>query len=302
MSPSASARKISYRLKEATKCPACGTEHFKEEMLSGSGRLNAGKLMPDLRRLYEPTKKWGKVQPLNYIMQVCPKCLFTAFSKDFESLNANELQAIKTTTPHRMKLVETVFGKLNMDDDREDAHGAASYMLAIDCYHLRTADIAPTPKKAVCCIRAAWLLDDLAQDFPQRPFNKAADFYYTQAAKEYGVTLELMQNGAEPVELALPIMGPSIDFNFAFDGIVYLNSYLTRKYINDIAKTPQDKIKVLDTAKRYLSKLYGSGKASKNKPVIMIDMSKEMFDDMGSMIEKLNEEIGNPPASQPETT
>ena len=65
-------KKISYRAKEATKCPVCGTTHFKEELLSGSGRLIAGKLTQELQRLYEDNKKWGKIIPLVYHVQVCP--------------------------------------------------------------------------------------------------------------------------------------------------------------------------------------------------------------------------------------
>lgn len=299
---SSTTRKISFRQKDATKCPVCGATHHKEELMSGGGRVNSGKLRDDLRRLYEPTKKWGKVQPLNYPLQVCPSCLFAAFPNDFKSLNKEEINALKTTAPHRQKLIKTVFGDLDMNNDRSELEGAAAYMLAVDCYHLRGTDVAPTPKKAVCCIRAAWLLEDLFAEYPQRPFDKAKDFYSSLAAKEYGHTLELMQNGAEPVDLALPLMGPSLDFNFAFDGIVYLNSYLTRKYISELANTTEEKITVIDTAKRYLSKLYGSGKASKNKPVIMIDMAKEMFDDMGSMIEKWRAEIGEPAETPEEPT
>lgn len=279
-------KKISYRAKDVTKCPVCGTTHFKEELLSGSGRLIAGKLTQELQRLYEDNKKWGKINPLVYHVQVCPKCLFAAFPKDFNNLNAEEILALKNTAAHRQKVVETFFGKYDMGENRHMVHGAISYMLAVDCYHLRGNQIAPTPKKAVAALRAAWVLDDLYKEANYRPYDKLRDFYYVEAARYYKRVLDTMTSGIEPMEEAAYILGPSLDFNWAFDGVIYLNSYLTRKFIEQMATNPKDKYNIIDSSRRYLSKLYGSGKSSKSRPSIIIDMAKELYDEMGKMMEK----------------
>jgi hypothetical protein len=279
-------KKISYRAKEATKCPVCGTTHFKEELLSGSGRLIAGKLTPELRRLYEENKKWGKIEPLVYHLQVCPKCLYTAFPKDFTNLSADEILAQKNTVSHRQKVVETFFGKYDMGENRHLVHGVISYMLAVDCYHLRGNAAAPTPKKAVCAIRAAWLLDDLYKEANYRPYDKLRDFYYIEAARYYKRVLDTMSAGIEPMEEEKYLLGPSLDFNWAFDGVIYLNSYLTRKFIDQMATNSKDKYAIIDSSRRYLSKLYGSGKSSKSRPSAIIDMAKELYDEMGKLMEK----------------
>jgi uncharacterized protein len=279
-------KKISFRAKEVTKCPVCGTTHFKEELLSGSGRLIAGKLSQELQRLYEDNKKWGKINPLVYHVQVCPKCLYAAFPKDFSNLTSEEILAIKNTIPHRQKVVETFFGRYDMGENRHIVHGAISYMLTIDCYHLRGNQIAPTPKKAVAAMRAAWLLDELFKEANYRPYDKLRDFYYVEAARYYKRVLETMTSGIEPMEEAAYILGPSLDFNWAFDGVIYLNSYLTRKFIDQMATNPKDKYAIMDSARRFLSKLYGSGKSSKSRPSVIIDLAKELYDEMGKMMEK----------------
>lgn len=279
-------KKISYRAKEPTKCPVCGATHFKEELLSGSGRLIAGKLTQELRRLYEENKKWGKIEPLVYHVQVCPKCLYAAFPKDFNSLNSEEILALKNTIAHRQKVVETFFGKYDMGDNRHLVHGAISYMLNVDCHHLRGNQAAPTPKKGVSAIRAAWLLDDLYKEASYRPYDKLRDFYYVEAARYYKRVLDTMTSGIEPMEEAAYLLGPSLDFNWAFDGVIYLNSYLTRKFIDQMATNPKDKYNIIDGSRRYLSKLYGSGKSSKSRPSVIIDMAKELYDEMGKLMEK----------------
>ncbi|MCX7632946.1 MAG: DUF2225 domain-containing protein [Turneriella sp.] len=284
-------KKISFRAKEATKCPVCGATHFKEELLSGGGRLIAGKLTPELRRLYEESKKWGKIEPLVYHVQVCPKCLYAAFPKDFSQLNPGEILAIKNTTQHRQKVVETFFGKYDMGENRNLVHGAISYMLNVDCYHLRGNQAAPTPKKAVSALRAAWLLDDLYREASYRPYDKLRDFYYIEAARCYKRVLDTMTSGIEPIEEAAYLLGPSLDFNWQFDGVIYLNSYLTRKFIDQMATTPKDKYNILDGSRRYLSKLYGTGKASRSRPSVIIDMAKDLYDEIGKLMEQYRMEF-----------
>jgi len=53
------ARRVSFRQKNPTKCPVCSNEFYREEMLTGGGRLIAGKITDELRRLYEKNEKWG---------------------------------------------------------------------------------------------------------------------------------------------------------------------------------------------------------------------------------------------------
>ena len=81
------AKAISYRSKNKTNCPVCRFEFARENLHSGGGRLIAGKLTEELRRLYEVSKKFGRVYPLAYEVVTCPQCLYSAFANDFEKLD-----------------------------------------------------------------------------------------------------------------------------------------------------------------------------------------------------------------------
>ncbi|MDH5716265.1 MAG: DUF2225 domain-containing protein [Spirochaetia bacterium] len=280
-------KKVSFRGKEPVICPICKAEHHKEELMSGGGRLIAGKLTQELRRLYEESKKYGKIHPLAYVIQTCPKCLYSSFPKDFSLLKEENIKAIRDTTTHRQKLTQVLFNNIDFNNDRDLVLGTASYILAIDCYHLRSHDTAPTPKKAVCSMRAAWMLDDLYSEASYRPYDKARDFYYMEAVKNYAKCLEIMERGGEPIESAGYILGPDQDHNWGFDGIIYLNAFLTKKFSNQLSESVEEEYKMLEKAKRYLSKLYGTGKSSKSKPTVIVDMSKDLYDEIGKVLDTL---------------
>lgn len=286
-----SKKKISYRSKKETTCPICGETHFREELFSGGGRLIAGKINKELRMIYLESKKWGKICPLYYKIQVCPNCYYAAYSKDFETLESEELTGLKNTEAHRKELINTLFGELDFNAEREIVTGLASYILAVDCYHLRDAKVGPTPKKAVLSLRAAWLLDDLFQLAPYRPYDKARDFYKKEAAANYAKTLEYMQTGDEPIEEVAGYLGPGEDKNWGFDGVIYLNAFLTLKYIEELSDTIKGRHDLLEKTKRYLSKLYGTGKASKSKPGMIVEMAKDLYDEIGDRIDEYEKEL-----------
>ena len=147
MATSAKPRNLSYRVKGDLKCPICDFEFQREQLHSGGGRLIAGKLTEELRRLYQPSKKYGKVYPAAYALTVCPSCLFTSFPNDFKQVPAEEIEAIQKRTVQRRTNIEKVVGPVDFNDDRNLVLGAASYLLGIDCYQLRGYQVAPTPKK-----------------------------------------------------------------------------------------------------------------------------------------------------------
>jgi uncharacterized protein (DUF2225 family) len=283
-------RKISFRAKENTVCPVCNEVHQKEQMFQGGGRLIAGKLTKDLRRLYEKNKKFGRVGPNDYILSVCPKCLYTSFTKDWDQISPQEVNDLRMSVENRRGFLEKILGPLDFYQDRNLVLGAASYLLAIDCYQKRSPSVAPTPKKAVCSIRGAWYFDDLHAEFPALGFDKVRDFLYQKAAAYYSVTLELMQSGAEPVDSIQGMLGPDSDNNWGFDGVIYLNAFLTRQFLDQLAEKKEDQLNLLVKAKRMLARLYGSGKSSKGKPSAIIEMARELYDEYGALIEEMGGE------------
>jgi uncharacterized protein (DUF2225 family) len=260
-------KKLSFRQKTVTTCPVCGYEFYREELLSGGGRLIAGKLTDELRRLYEEGKKFGKVYPSAYTLTVCPSCLYSSNVKDFDALLPMEINKLA---------LKKFFGDLTFAEERNLELGAASYMLAIDCYSFRNKKVAPTYKSAVCAIRAAWLFSDLAEKYPERPYGKISLFFYKKAFSLYVRILDIIQTGEEPTDAA-GHMGPDTDKNWGYEGILYVTAVLTVKYGGqepDLAK----RIEYYEKCKRYLSRLFGVGKSSKNRPTELLDKTKDLYD------------------------
>ncbi len=288
--------KISYRQKNATVCPVCSYEFHREEMFTGGGRLIAGRLTDELRRNYEVSKKFGKVYPLAYVMTVCPGCLYSAFTRDFEGLDAGEIEKMRELTPARRNALKKFFGPLDFNADRDLHSGAASYMLAVDCYSYRGKKVAPTFKIALSSIRAAWLFSDLARENPDAAFGKIAAFFYKKTYQSYVRLLDIMQTGAEPMD-AVGNMGPDTDKNWGYEGVLYLTAVLTVKV--GIKETdPNKRMENFAKCKRYLSRLFGSGKTSKSKPSELLDKTKDLFDKINEMIDEWNQEMASEPPGE----
>ena len=283
--------KVSYRQKKPTTCPICGEEFYREEMFSGGGRLIAGKLTDELRRLYEKSPKYGLLYPQAYVLNVCPKCLYTAFPKDFNTLDDESLAKIKLSTVKRITNIKRLFPELDFYKDRNLYLGAASYVLCVDVYGLRSYKDAPTIKRAICSLRAAWLLDDLSKEYPNLPYDKLRDFYYKKAALLYPKILEVAQTGAEPFDKVMGMLGPDTDKNYGYEGVLYVNAILQKKYGHLITDDKRKLLEIYENTKRTLSRLFGSGKSSRSRPSMLLDMTKDLYDYFSKEIEQMKEEL-----------
>ncbi|HDP79819.1 MAG TPA: DUF2225 domain-containing protein [Spirochaetes bacterium] len=283
-------KKISYFQKEATVCPVCSKEFHREEMLTGGGRLIAGKLSDELRRLYEKNQKFGVIYPLAYVVTVCPRCLYASYPRDFGALAPAETEKMRESAPARQASIKKFFGDISFENERNLILGAASFLLAVDCYTFRGKNVAPTFKRAVSSIRAAWLFNDLAAEMPERPYKRVSDFFYQKAYQFYVQLLEIAQTGAEPLDAA-GNMGPDTDKNWGYEGILYMNAILTVK-VGILEKDIAKRIENFERTKRYLSRLFGSGKASKSKPGLLIDMTRDLYDKMNELLNQWKEETG----------
>lgn len=283
------AKKISFRQKTPTVCPVCRNEFFREEMLTGGGRLIAGKLTDELRRTYEKNVKFGVVIPAAYVMNVCPKCLYTALPRDFDNLTESELAKIRAASAARVNIVKRFFGTLSFNADRNLELATASYLLAVDVYSMRRKDVAPTFKRAVSSIRAAWLFRDMAEKYKGKNFEKLSDFFYSKAYDFYVKCLELMQNGQEPSDAA-GNMGPDTDKNWGYDGMLYMYAMLTVKVCSK-EKDLKKRIEMFDKTKIYLSRIFGMGKSNKDKPSQILDMTRDLYDKINTMLEEWKKEL-----------
>ncbi len=285
-------KKISFRQKNPTECPVCSAEFHREELFSGGGRLIAGGLTDELRRKYQENKKYGKIYPLAYLVTVCPSCYYASYPKDFGDLSSEEIEKLRELTPARKNAINKYFGKIDFNSDRNLLLGAASYMLAVDCYILRDKKVAPTFKSAVSSIRAAWLFGDLAMEIPDRPYKKISVFFYKKAYNFYMKVIDYIQTGKEPAEAA-GNMGPDSDKNWGYDGILYLTAILTVK-IGSKDPDIKKRIENFENSKRYLSRLFGIGKSSKSRPSELLDKTRDLYDKINEMLEKWTQEMENP--------
>ncbi|MCL2155353.1 MAG: DUF2225 domain-containing protein [Leptospirales bacterium] len=275
-------KKISFRQKNSTICPVCRHEFYKEEMFTGSGRLIADKLTDELRRLYKESKKFGKIYPMAYTLTVCPNCLYTAYPKDFNDILPEEVDKLQNMQQARQNALAKFFDRLDFNDDRNLALGAASFMLAVDCYNYRRKNVAPTFKKGVSSIRAAWLFSDLGDEFPDKMYKKLSLFFYKKAYEFYLKILDLLQTGGEPAEAA-GNMGPDTDKNWGYEGILYVSAVLTVKYGTG-EQNIEKRIANFNISKRYLSRLFGGGKSSKSTPSDLLDKTKLLYDKINAML------------------
>jgi uncharacterized protein (DUF2225 family) len=280
------ARRITFFSKEAIHCPVCGASFHKEDLLSGSGRLIAGDLTDELRRLYEPSKKYGEIYPLVYYSVVCPVCLYAAFPKDFveQGSESETIDRLREQRRRRIADVNLIFKSLDFTSPRKLEEGAASYVLALMCYDHSKYIYAPTIKQGISAVRAAWLLGDLHRQQPNQNYDYLAKLFYRKGRFFYHLAIEKEQTGGESMG-SVAHLGPDVDKNYGYDGVLYLTGLLEYKYgpQKDLIK----RIQHLDRARKIISRVHGMGRASKAKPSIILDKAKDMHHLLGEEIRVL---------------
>ena len=281
--------KVSFFHKTPLTCPACGNVFRKEVMMSGGGRLIAKEITDELRRIYVPSKKLLEINkdinPLIYCVIVCPECLYATFEEDFYAIPESIREEALSHTNKRKRNVQLIFPILDFSKERNLFTGTASYMLAISCYSYIPKEKAPTFKKGLCSLRAAWLFDDLNSRYPSQNYDVIRDMMYRKAMYYYDKSLEYMQSGEERIDL-VKNMGPDLDKNWGYQGLLYLSTLLLYKYgdTGDVG----DRVKKLNRARIIISRVFGNGKSSKEKPSYILEKSKELYDRIRSEIEGLN--------------
>ncbi len=284
-----SSTKFTYFSKKPLNCPICDTEFFREDLFSGGGRLIAGQLTMDLRRLYEDNKKYGTIIPLIYAVTVCPECYFSVLSEDFTN-SFKSKDKLEEATTKRIALINELFRGINFREERNIEHGLLSYILAVDCYKLIEPRYIPTIKKGICSLRASWLADDMVKYYNNPIFKTISEIFFRKAAKYYGIALGLAQNGTEPVDGTRSI-GPDTDRNWGYDGFLYLAGYLNYK-LSDQDQNLERKGNTLIKVRRIMGKLYGGGRASKDKPTIILNNAKDIYDEIRVKVTDIESQLG----------
>jgi len=279
--------KISFLGKNPITCPVCSEKFRKEELLSGGGRMNAGDLTEELHRLYIPTTKYGNIYPLIYPVVVCPKCLYSAYLSDFETISPDIAEKLKKSSEFRLNELKNIFPRVKFKKNRGLAEGIASYILAIMCYDFMESKNHPLFKQGLSALRAAWLCNDYHQQEPNENFDYLRDVFYRKAQFFYTEVVHAEKDGRESYE-DITHFGPDIDHNHGFDGVLFLAGLLEYKY--GPKENRDARIKSLSNAKITISRIVGMGKSSKSKPSDFVENARELHGKIKDELKSLEEE------------
>ena len=279
--------KISYWSKTKVRCPLCQRDFNHEEMLSGSGRMIAGELTDELHRKYEPSAKYGMVYPLIYTVGACPKCHVAFLWNDFKEISdSKSIEALKDGIEERKRIVNNVFPYYQLTKERSLLDGAAMHFLALLSYDKVDLALAPTVKRAIISLRLAWLCNDLNDVVPGHNYDYLAQVFYRKALFFYGQT---MINEMSRVETFSVVnnLGPDIDKNYGYDGLIYELGLLEYKYGQ--TEDMQARLKKLDECKRSIARGFGLGKSSKSKPGPLLEKSRDLYDKLTAALAEAND-------------
>lgn len=281
-------KKASYFLKDSTRCPVCEEQFNREEMLTGRGRLISRDINKELRRTYDENPKFGKIYPQAYSLNVCPNCWYTALPADFPKLPKENIPLIRDMEDYRRQMIEEIFSPLVADfsEQRDLISGTASYLLALSTYSFFPPAFSPSLKRSVFSLRGAWLMGDMAEEFPEykEKFWKIQEILYLKAHKFYNLSYDLVSKNKENIEGVN--LGPDTDKNYGYDGFIYIYNYLnfTMSYKeDDIIK----KAEIFSEIKRNISRIFGIGKSSKEKPGPLLHIVRNLYDEVSEQLEDI---------------
>jgi uncharacterized protein len=277
---------LTFFSKEKIECPVCEAAFYREELRTGRGRLIAGDLTDELRRMYEPSQKYGEVNPLVYSVTVCPECYYAAFAPDFETADQQQNEKLAQESDQRHALVDPLFNDLDFKRPRALAEGLASYILAVSCMDHFPKEKSPTIKQGLASLRGAWIAGDLHHKYPDGNYDYLSAILYNKARFFYTLAVSYEESGEESISEA-GHLGPDLDKNYGYDGTLYIAALL--EYYHGAEDDPVRRIKNLELAKRTVGRIFGMGKASKSKPSALLEKSKELHSAIGREVKQLEE-------------
>lgn len=285
---------ITFFSTKSIECPVCQAD-VTIEKLRGK-RVNAGEYDDELRRQYTPTEKYGKVYPLIYSIVVCPECYYATFPSDFLKLKGEKdgeiIKRLASYAETRKENVTKLLGEVpDFTTYRTLFHGAASYVFSTATYSFLPPNTAPTFKRGISSLRAAWLFDTLSKEYEEDApkYSYIRDTFYLKAEHYYNLAIEHEQKGAERLE-NVENMGPDTDNDYRYDGVKYISSILSYK-LAFLEPNPEIRIKKYQKMKSTMGRLFGFGKTSKEKPGPILEKAKDLYDKIQASIKELEESV-----------
>ncbi|MGI5091222.1 DUF2225 domain-containing protein [Treponema socranskii] len=273
---------LSYWSKDKCLCPVCRKEFDREIMLSGQGRMIAGKLTDELHRIFEPSKRYGRIYPLIYDIGACPNCFTAMLWSDFKDIkNKDAMEKIYSHSEKRKQAVNTVFPYFDLHRQRSLFDGCAMYYLAMLTYEDANAEMLPTMKRAILSLRLAWLTGELNERCPGHNYDYMSKVLYQKATFFYEQAVVNEMNRVEKSS-TLVNCGPDMDKNYGWDGVIYLCGLLEYKYGQ--TDDQQLRLKKLSQSKTAIARIFGLGKSSKAKPGPLLEKSRDLYDKLSAEV------------------
>ncbi|HAK68409.1 MAG: DUF2225 domain-containing protein [Treponema sp.] len=277
---------ITYWAKDKIVCPVCKKPFAQEVMQKGGGRMIAGPLTDELHRVFEPSKKYGRIFPMIYEVGCCPNCHTAFYWKDFTDIRDEDtFTRLFDDRDRREAAVETLFPYHSLTENRSLYDGAAMYYSALLCYEKVDIAYAPTFKRGQICLRLAWMCRDLDLLCPGHNFEYVAQVFYRKALFFYQQTLINETGRIESIE-PVSNFGPDVDKNYGYDGVIYISGLLEYKYGQKQNK--ELRLKKLEEFKKSIARIFGLGKSSKEKPGPLLELAKNLYDKIGKELSSNN--------------
>lgn len=278
--------KTTFQSKETTVCPVCDTHFYREELLSGGGRLIAGPLTDELQRKYEVSAKYGEIQPLIYQPTVCPSCWYASWDVDFVHLPPKSREVALEDREPRIADIQTLFPNVDFSSPRDLLNGTAANYLAMRCYTYFPKDFSPTIKQAITTLRCGWLFEELDKKYPGEHYDWLTLLFKRKARFLYKEAILKEQSGKEPLS-GLRNYGPDVDKNYGYEGALYLTALLEQKY--GPKDDPERRAELIGESKRTIAKIFGLGRSSKSKPGPLLEKARDLYDSFNEELHETDE-------------
>ena len=222
---------ISFFRKDELICPSCEKDIPQEDIRTGSGRLDAGELRNDLHRLYISTKEHGSVYPIIYGIYTCNNCYYSLLKYDMGKLSQKSIENISTqdAVAERKESLKHLFKDIpDFSTNKTLVSAVAAYLLTVQTYNQCNVSDVPTIRMAICALRAAWLCGHI-KDFCDDEFvDSLTSILYKKSLFLYNKAMDLALSGDE--DLLSTTLGPDIDKDYRYDGVVYIQAWLLFHY------------------------------------------------------------------------
>ncbi len=273
------------------KCPVCEHSFKKEVMRFGHGRLISIDIDAELKQTYKFSKKFGEIYPYIYNIFICPNCWFAALSEDFNRKDFYNYTGLRADEKFRRRQGRELSPQVDFDSYRTLENGLVGYFLAILCYAYCSFGSFAEAKKSIAAIRAAWCIGDIiagTHDSELIPPYAALKQYfrYTAYLESSHHLKSLYKPAVSKDNFAVEIYGPDVNKDLGFNGFLYLNNYLSLEFLA-LEATAYAQYKRMEKSRNTLSKVFGFGKSSRQKPSVLMNKARDLYKEVKEKAEAL---------------